>query len=200
MMNAHTARGRTARRRMETKDVVLIALFSAIIVVLGLVPPVDLGVAGVPITLQTLGVMLAGAVLGPVRGALACALVVLLTIAGLPVLAGGRGGFGVIPGPTGGYLLGWIPGAFVTGLLVTVLATRPRSRLARQAATVVACLVGGILVVYALGVPWTSVSTGLSLRQSTVTALYFLPGDAFKAVVAGLVAHNVRQAYPIERR
>ncbi|AEW98624.1 biotin transporter BioY [Streptantibioticus cattleyicolor] len=192
--------GRGGRRHLETRDIVLIALFCAVIVALGLVPPLDVGIASVPITMQTLGVMLAGSVLGPVRGAGACALVVLLTIAGLPVLAGGRGGFGVIPGPTGGYLLGWIPGAFVTGLLVTVVAVRRRSCLGQRLATLAACLVGGILVVYALGVPWTAAVTGLSLRQSAVGALYYLPGDVAKAVVAALVSYQVRRSYPIERR
>ncbi|MFE0101544.1 biotin transporter BioY [Streptomyces sp. NPDC059009] len=188
------------RRPTETRDIVLIALFCAIIVVLGLVPPVSIGVVPVPITMQTLGVMLAGALLGPVRGALACALIVLLTIIGLPVLAGGRGGLGVIPGPTGGYLLGWVPGAFVTGVLVKTVALRVPGRLPQLAAYFGACVVGGLVVVYAIGVPWTSVSTGLSMRKAAVGAGYFAVGDLCKAAVAAFVAHGVRRSYPIEPR
>ncbi|MEU4804099.1 biotin transporter BioY [Actinosynnema sp. NPDC023587] len=180
-----------------TRDVVMIALFAAIIVTLGLVPPVTLGVVPVPITLQTLGVMLAGAVLGPVRGALACALVALLTAVGLPVLAGGRGGIGVFLGPTGGYLVGWIPGALVVGLLVKFWVLRLRGRWAQTAGYTAACVAGGIVVVYLFGVPWLSVSSGLALGEALVGGLVFVPGDLVKAVLAGLVAYGVRRAYPV---
>ncbi|MEU9118817.1 biotin transporter BioY [Streptomyces sp. NPDC048506] len=185
---------------MSTQDIVLIALFCAVVVALGLVPPIAIAIVPVPITLQTLGVMLAGAVLGPVRGACACALVVLLTVLGLPVLAGGRGGLGVIPGPTGGYLLGWIPGAFVTGLLVKGVATRLTGRVPQLAGYFAACVAGGLLVVYAIGVPWTSFTTGLSMGKAAVGALYFAVGDTLKAVAAAAVAHNVRRSHPIEPR
>ncbi|MFH9226782.1 biotin transporter BioY [Streptomyces lydicus] len=192
----------TARTRplMSTQDIVLIALFCAIIVALGLIPPVNIAIVPVPITLQTLGVMLAGAVLGPVRGACACALVVLLTVLGLPVLAGGRGGLGVIPGPTGGYLLGWIPGAYVTGLLVKTFALRVSRRGPQLAAYFTACVAGGLVVVYAIGIPWTAVSTGLGMGKAAVGALYFAVGDTLKAAAAAAVAHNVRRSYPIEPR
>lgn len=192
----------TARTRpvMGTQDIVLIALFCAIIVALGLVPPVNIAIVPVPITLQTLGVMLAGAVLGPVRGACACALVVLLTVLGLPVLAGGRGGLGVIPGPTGGYLLGWLPGAFVTGLLVKTFAMRVRGRVPQLAAYFVSCVTGGLLAVYALGIPWTAMTTGLGMRKAAIGALYFAVGDLLKAAVAAAIVHNVRRSYPIEPR
>ncbi|NUT48373.1 MAG: biotin transporter BioY [Saccharothrix sp.] len=180
-----------------TRDVVLIALFAAIIVVLGLVPPISLGVVPVPITLQTLGVMLAGAVLGPVRGALSCALVALLTAVGLPVLAGGRGGIGIFLGPTGGYVVGWILGALVTGLLVKHWVVRLNGRGAQIGAYVVACVVGGILVVYLVGIPWLAVAGGLAFGKALVGGMVFVPGDLIKAVIAGLVAQGVRRSYPM---
>ena len=77
---------------MNTRDLVLIALFAAIVVVLGLIPPITLGFIPVPITAQSMGVMLAGCILGAKRGALAFLLFLLLVIIGLPVLSGGRGG------------------------------------------------------------------------------------------------------------
>ncbi|MEU5692301.1 biotin transporter BioY [Actinosynnema sp. NPDC020468] len=182
---------------LGTRDVVMIALFAAIIVTLGLVPPVSIGVVPVPITLQTLGVMLAGAALGPVRGALSCALVALLTLIGLPVLSGGRGGVGVFLGPTGGYVVGWILGALVTGLLVKHWVLRLRGRGAQIAGYITACVVGGILVVYLIGIPWLWLASGLTLGKAFVGGLVFVPGDLVKAVVAGLVVHGVRRAYPI---
>ncbi|WP_017537766.1 MULTISPECIES: biotin transporter BioY [Nocardiopsis] len=185
-------------RGITTRDVVLVALFAAIIVALGLVPPITIGIVPVPITLQTLGVMLAGAVLGPVRGALACGLVVLLTAVGLPVLAGGRGGLGVFAGPTGGYLVGWIPGALVTGLMVKYWARRLTRGWAKAGAVLAACVVGGIAVVYALGIPWLSVSSGLALREAAAGGMVFVPGDLIKAVAATLVAHGVARSYSME--
>ena len=83
---------------MNTRDIVLIALFAAIIVVLGLLPPIMLGFIPVPITAQSLGVMLAGCILGAKRGATAVLLVLLLVAIGLPVLSGGRGGLAVFAG------------------------------------------------------------------------------------------------------
>jgi len=88
---------------MQTRDLVLISLFAAIIVALGFVPPITLGFIPVPITAQSLGVMLAGVILGAKRGALAAVLVILLVAIGLPVLSGGRGGLAVFAGPTVGF-------------------------------------------------------------------------------------------------
>ena len=79
-----------------------IALFAALIAVLGLVPQIDL-MAGVPITAQSLGIMLCGTVLGARRGALAVLLFLLLVAVGLPLLSGGRGGLGVFAGPSVGF-------------------------------------------------------------------------------------------------
>lgn len=178
-----------------TQNTVLVAVFAALIAALGLVPPITVGIVPVPITLQTLGVMLAGALLGPVRGMLSVVVLEVLVLAGLPLLAGGRGGFGVFLGPTGGYLLGWIPAALVIGFLVQrwgLRQTRPGSRFA---AVLLSVVVGGIGVIYALGVPWTAVVTGLPLSTSLLGSLVFVPGDLLKAVVATAVALNVHRSY-----
>lgn len=74
------------------RNIVLIALFAALIAVLGLIPKITL-MSGVPITAQSLGVMLCGTVLGARRGALAVLLFLLLVALGLPLLAGGRAGW-----------------------------------------------------------------------------------------------------------
>jgi biotin transport system substrate-specific component len=185
---------------METRDIVLIALFAGILVALGLIPPINIGVIPVPITSQTLGVMLAGAILGPVRGALATALFLLLVIIGLPVLAGGRGGLGVIPGPSGGYLIGWIPGALVVGVLVKLLVDRTRAPWPQFALYLVSAIAGGIVVVYVVGIPWSAVATGIPLGKAAFGALYFVLGDLIKAVITALVARSVRRVYPMELR
>ena len=127
---------------MEQK-VVLSGLFAALIAALGLVPSFSL-ISGVPISAQSLGVMLCGTVLGARRGAFAVALLVALVLLGLPLLAGGRGGIAVLFGPTVGFFLGWMPAAFVTGLIME--RWRPRSVAVTAG---LASFVGGILVLYA---------------------------------------------------
>lgn len=181
---------------MTIRDVVLIALFAAIIVAFGLVPSIPITAIPVPITLQNLGVMLAGAILGPKRGAAATLLVLLLVAIGLPVLSGGRGGLGIILGPSGGFLLGFAVAAYVIGWLVA----RDQQAAAgwqRTARIILACIVGGIVVDYAIGIPWLAVAAGLPLKTAALGALAFLPGDLIKAVIAGLVANGVRRVYPI---
>ena len=102
---------------LKTHNLVLVALFTALIVALGLVPPITVPWVPLPLTLQTFGVMLAGLILGPVRAGLALLLYVTLALLGLPVLPGGRAGLTVLAGPTAGFLLGMIPGAILTGWL-----------------------------------------------------------------------------------
>ena len=105
------------------KSLTHIALFAALIAVLGLVPSVML-TTGVPISAQSMGVMLCGTVLGARRGGLAALLFVALVLAGLPLLAGGFGGLGMLAGPRGGFILGFPIAAFATGLLMQKLPLR----------------------------------------------------------------------------
>jgi biotin transport system substrate-specific component len=190
------ARAREARAGSgSTTDTVHVAVMAALIAALGLVPPITLGVVPVPITLQTLGVMLAGALLGPWRGMLACLVVVVLGFAGLPIFAGGAGGLGVLVGPSGGYVVGWAPGALVIGLLVKYLALRPRALWLRYVLVTISALIGGVGVIYAFGIPWTSVAGGISLRASFIGAGAFIPGDSAKAVITALVAVTIHRRY-----
>jgi biotin transport system substrate-specific component len=182
---------------MTTRDLVLIALFTAIIVVLGLIPPVTLGFIPVPITAQSMGVMLAGCIIGAKRGALAYVLLVLLVAIGLPVLAGGRGGLAIIQGPTGGFVLGWIAATFVTGLIAERLVKEGQSEVRQFAGFFIASIVGGIGVLYAIGMPWVTAVTGTPLSAVATGSLAFIPGDLLKAVIATLAARAVLAGYPL---
>ncbi|WMD18066.1 biotin transporter BioY [Achromobacter seleniivolatilans] len=182
---------------MKSNNTVLIALFAALIVVLSLMPPIPLPGIPVPITLQTLGAMLAGAMLGPVRGALACLLYLALAAIGLPVLPGGRGGLGAFVGPTGGFLVGLVVGAFVTGWLARLLAGRATGAWTRVAGYLAACIVGGIVVVYAFGVPWLATVTKMGFSKAAMAVAVFLPGDLVKAVLAAWVASRVERVWPM---
>ncbi|AKQ56643.1 biotin transporter BioY [Bordetella hinzii] len=183
---------------MTSKNLVLAALFAALIVVLSLMPPIPLPGIPVPVTLQTLGVMLAGVMLGPWRGAAACLLYLALAAIGLPVLPGGRGGLGVFAGPTGGFLVGMLLGVIVAGLLARALARGGMWR--ALGAYVLACLLGGIVAVYAIGVPWLAAVTQMGLAKAAMAVVVFLPGDLAKAAVASWVAWRVERVWPLLRR
>lgn len=174
---------------MTAKDTVLIASFAALTAALGLLPPIPVPLIPVPVTAQTMGVMLAGCLLGPRRAGLAMALVLMLIAVGLPLLSGGRGGLAVFAGPSAGYLIAWPLGAGVIGFLTA----RKQTSAVR---VFTANCVGGILVIYALGIPGLSLVMDLPLRVAAQGSLAFLPGDIAKAAIAAAVAVAVRRAYP----
>jgi len=177
----------TAAPRDTSATLGRVAVFAALIIVLGtVVVPLP---GGVPITGQTLGVMLAGLILGPRIAPLSIALVLALAALGLPVLAGGRGGLGVFVGPTMGYMIGWIVGVVVIGLLM-------RTGRFTWWRTALAALVGGVAVVYAFGIPVQALVTGVPIDLTALSSLAFLPGDLIKVTAATLVAVALRRAYP----
>lgn len=179
---------------MSTRDMVFVALFAALTAACAVFPPVAIPVVPAPIVVQNIGVMLAGSILGARRGGLALLLFVVLVALGMPLLTGWRGGFGVLVGPTGGFVLSWIPAAFVVGWLVEKYWTRLRFW------NLLLCNVaGGIVVVYALGIPWLAVVAGMDILPAFTGSLVFVPGDLAKAVVASLVALIVKRSYPLIR-
>jgi len=178
-------------RPFSATGLALIAVFVGIIAALGLVPGIAIPGVAVPITLQTLGVMLSGAVLGRWRGAAAVVVFLVLVALGLPLLAGGRGGLGVFFGPSAGFLIGFPVAAFVIGWLTERLDTT------RSLAKGIAVnIVGGIVVLYVFGIVGMSIVGHLPLTQAAAVSMVFLPGDLAKAVVAAIVARGVHQALP----
>ncbi len=160
----------------------------------------------VPLTMQTLAVLLIGGMLGPVLGASAVAGYVALGAAGAPVFHNGLGGPVVVAGPTGGYLIGFIAAAFVMGLAVrwaskTGARTDAAGSAGRGGATggaqtvsltglrALLVLGAGVVaagaVIYAVGVPWLALFTGGDIRTAlSVGAVPFLLGDLLKGAVA----------------
>jgi biotin transport system substrate-specific component len=142
----------------------------------------------VPLTMQTLAVLLVGGLLGPRLGVAAVAGYLALGLSGAPVFHGGAGGPAVLLGPTGGYLVGFLPAVFLMGLL----ARRARHTGSDLGGSVwaVALLATGTLLaeiaIYALGVPWLAMAyAGGSLGQAVAVGLVpYLLGDLLKMAVA----------------
>lgn len=173
------------------RDSAYVALFAAITAVLGLVPRIDLGLT-VPITAQSMSPMLAGSILGAKRGFLALALFLLLVAAGLPLLAGGRGGMAYFFGPSAGYLWSWPFAAALIGWLTQQVwqkLTFFKSLLIN--------IMGGILLVHACGIPVLAYVNGLTLQAAFLADLYFIPGDLLKAALAAAAAMFVKRGYPL---
>ncbi|MDF1727317.1 MAG: biotin transporter BioY [Sulfitobacter sp.] len=172
------------------RSIALIALFAALIAALGLIPALSLGF-GVPITAQSLGVMLCGTVLGARRGALAAGLFVLLALIGLPILSGGRGGLGVLAGPTVGFVVGFPIAAFATGY-----AMEQMGRLSVTLAAGVAAIIGGVIVLYAFGIAGMMMILSLGPLEAAALVTAFIPGDLVKAVLAGAITGGIARARP----
>ncbi len=141
----------------------------------------------VPLTLQTFFVYLAGALLGSRLGSLSQAVYVALGILGLPVFSGGKAGLGVLLGPTGGYLFGFIAGAWIVGKLTE------RGRNAGRARLLLA-MAAGAAVLFLMGVGQLMVVARLSLVQAwAVGVLPALPGEAVKLAAAALLCPVLRR-------
>ncbi|MGE2728998.1 biotin transporter BioY [Mycolicibacterium vaccae] len=181
----------TGAGRFEWRDLTQAAVFAGLLAALGLPGTLTLGPTGVPITLQTLGVMLAGSILGPRKGALAIALFALLAIAGLPILAGGRTGLVALSSPTAGFFVGWLPAVVVIGALTALMMPRYRVWVG-----ILINIVGGMGVIYLFGTAGLMLRTDLSWWAALSTNGLYVPGDIAKAVVCAYVAAQVHRARP----
>ena len=188
-----TSTERRDARRLSTTDLALVAGFAALVVVCAVLPA--LNVTGiVPITLQTFGVLLAGAVLGARRGFLAVTVYLALGVAGLPVFSGGAAGPGVLVGPTAGYLIAFPLAAGLCGLLVERL---PRGAAGRSVVLVFACgLVSSALLIHTLGMAGLVLRADLTWAQAFDVDKVFWIGDVIKNVAMAVVATAVHRAFP----
>jgi biotin transport system substrate-specific component len=137
----------------------------------------------VPLTLQTLFVIMGGAVMGR-HGVLPAGLYVLMGALNIPVFHSGTAGIGVLLGPTGGYIIGFIPGALMTGLAY------------EQKATIIRILgiAAGLLIIFFIGMIWLSFSTGMTMAAAFIVGvLPFLPGDAVKGVAVFVIARRLER-------
>jgi biotin transport system substrate-specific component len=142
----------------------------------------------VPISGQTLGVMLAGSLLGPIHGALSMSLYLLIGGIGIPVFAGGNSGLSALFGVSGGFLCAFVPGAFITGLITVTFPRKLTDGFNSKYKTALLFagnFTGGVLAIHAAGIVYTAKFTGISLGQAFLSSsLPLIPGDIFKTMIA----------------
>lgn len=177
------------------RDVALVGTFAALIAVCSIIPGFTPAGMAVPITLQTFAVMLAGAVLGWRRGALAVLLFIAVGLAGLPVFSGGAGGIGVLARPSMGYVIAWPMAAALAGALVQAFARRG-TPLVRGIVIFTSCMAGSLLFTHPLGITVMGARLGLSADEAIRAGLMFLPGDIIKNTAVAVVAVAVHRAFP----
>jgi biotin transport system substrate-specific component len=183
-----------SRRRWNATDLGLIAVFAALVAGAALVPGLAVNGFGVPITFQTLAVMLTGLVLGPGRGFAAVGLYTLLGLAGLPIFSQGRSGLGILAGPSAGYIIAFPIAALVVGWLATVVIRRTTK--ARALWLFLSATVTSIVVVHSLGIVGIALNSKATLEQAFLSDLIFYPGDIIKNVLAAVIAVALHRAFP----
>lgn len=175
----------TEKTSGNLKPLVFAALFAALTAAVSPLK-IPLGFTPVPITLQTLVVLMSGAMLGPVYGALAMILYVAVGALGLPVFAGGGSGIGAILGPTGGYLISYFIAAFAIGKTLQL-------RKSPKYLDYVVAMIAGTIIIYVLGAGWALVVVpGLTFLAVIVGwVLPFIIGDTIKLLIAAYIAKTV---------
>jgi biotin transport system substrate-specific component len=181
-MNPHAATLRLALlpRASLVTDIVLVAAGAGLVALAAQIE-IMLGFTPVPISGQTFAVLLVGASYGPVLGASSLLLYFFVGLVGAPVYSGGDSGWTIVKGATGGYLVGFIVAALLTGWLA-------QRRWDRHFNSAVAAMLTGSVVIYAFGLPWLAHTADLGTLETLEAGLYpFVVGDLLKLYLAGML-------------
>ncbi len=175
--DAATLRVAVFPRAGALADAVLV-LGGAGLVALAAQLEIHLGFTPVPITGQTFAVLLVGASLGALRGTASLALYLLAGLVGAPVYSGGEEGWEIVSGVTGGYLVGFVVAAAVTGWLAEL-------RWDRRFSSALSAMLIGSVIIYAFGLPWLAHAADLGWQKTFENGLYpFVVGDLAKLWLA----------------
>lgn len=182
---------------MKAKDLTFIAMFAALMAIGANITSWApfLVIGGVPITLQTFFCVLAGAILGAKRGAMAMTVYMLIGLFGAPVFARFSGGFSTVIAPTFGFILSFILAAYVTGLLIEKSTNRSIARFIT--ATIIGMVINyvvGTNWMYAAFKLWAEAPEGFSYAMAWSWMLVPLPKDIILSVVAGVIAPRIYKA------
>lgn len=173
---------------MKTKDMIVCAIFAAILCVFS---SMTIPIGAVPISMGVFGVVLTSCILDKKRSVIAVAVYILLGAAGMPVFSGFKGGLGVIAGPTGGYITSYILMALFIGYFTERLPSNKAASVAKMAAV----SFGGIVICYFFGTLQFMFVAHKSFAQSLAICVYpFIPFDIVKSIVGAAVSYAVRTA------
>lgn len=166
-------------QKIRTKQMVLIALMTAVTCVLGPLS-IPLPFSPVPISLTNFAIFLAIFILGMKNGTISFIIYLLLGAVGVPVFSSFRGGLQVLAGPTGGYLIGFIFLALIMGFAL--------DHFDRKLVPTIIGLIIGMAVCYAFGTVWLAKLLSLSFKEGLMMGVIpYLPGDAAKIIIAAIV-------------
>jgi biotin transport system substrate-specific component len=167
---------------LQLKMTIYASLLAALMAVSSYFP---LPIGPVPIVLQNMFVLLSGVLLGSKWGLASVGVYVLAGACGLPVFAGGLGGISRIAGPTGGYLLGYLPAVYIVGLIT--------ERLKESIVLDVIAMLCGCIIIYTCGITWLKVLTGMTWSKTLMVGMYpFVVGDTLKIAAAAAIAKGLR--------
>ncbi|OPJ63298.1 biotin transporter BioY [Clostridium chromiireducens] len=167
----------------NTRQLTLIGVMSAVTCILG---PLSLPIGLVPISLTNLAIYFSVYILGRRRGTISYTVYLLLGLIGLPVFSGFSGGLPKLAGPTGGYLIGFIFMAFISGLFIDKFSNKIYMGFLG--------MVIGTTVTYLFGTAWLSYVAHMTFNKAlAVGVLPFIPGDLIKIIIASLVGPQIRK-------
>ena len=163
---------------------VLTALMAAITCILA---PFAVPIGPVPISLATMIFFLSVYVLKTKYATISCLLYLCLGLIGLPVFSGFEGGVGKLLGPTGGYIIGYLPMVFVAGILIAITENKIKNIIAKRILQGLSCVLAEVIL-YILGTAWFMYSTGNPLGAALgLCVVPFIPGDIIKIIIAVVV-------------
>ena len=185
----------TAKSRINTRQLALCAVMAAVMCVIA---PISIPIGPISITGGTLTIYLTTCLLGPWRGLAATVVYLLVGFMGLPVFSNYMGGAGRLLGPTGGYLVGYLPMMLLAGFAAEYALRRFGGQGKKGQALALALLFFGMVlataVLYAFGTAWYCVQAGVDLQNALAACVFpFIPFDLMKMVLALLTGVPVRQ-------
>lgn len=170
-------------QKINTRQLTLVGVMAAVTCILG---PLSLPIGVVPISLTNLVIYFAIYVLGGKRGTLSYIVYLFIGLVGLPVFSGFSGGFPKLFGPTGGYLIGFIFMAFISGIFIDKFPSK-----------IYMCFFGmilGTITTYIFGTAWLAYQAHLTFNSAlAVGVLPFIPGDLVKMVIASFIGPQIRK-------
>lgn len=171
------------RPKFSTRQLAVIGVMTAVTCVLA---PFSLPIGPVPISLTNLAIYFSLYVLGTKFGCVSYLVYLLIGFIGVPVFSGFTSGPGKLLGPTGGYLIGFLPMAVIAGLLIDKFISRR-----------VICLLGmvaGTIVAYAFGTIWLAYQAGMDWKAALMAGVIpFIPGDLGKMLLAMIAGPQIRR-------